>query len=303
MSYMTETPQVSIEQLNQTFFETLERGDSEKIGEAGTPLVRVIVRQASAVRSIIKPDPVGASDLDPWPDSDQPMKFMDIEPNSSATAVQFFGSPKSKFYFQKKVPVFFGKLQSDELTKNIFELMTYRNDVRKLLADNATFDVADQEDVAFRRACVMGVMRNSTVQRTQVPILTATAWKKACKAVYNRRLMVGKALMSKSRHTDLIDLPATTIGDAIATEHYREGLDKEDGIWGTPLVTTLKSDIYLPNEAWLFPPTDYLGKFWTLRDATLYVEQKADWIKYYVYAYNGIGLGNTNGIQQITFED
>lgn len=299
--YPIETPQVSTELLNQNFFEMLERGQTEKVAEAGTPLVRVLVRQASAAREIITPEPIGPSDLSEWPDADQPMKFMDIEPNSVATAVQFYGTPKSRFYFQRKVPVFFTKLQSDEFTKNIFELMTYRNDVRKLFADNATFDVADQEDVGFRRQCLLGVNRNPVVQRTSVPKLTATAWAKGLKAVYDRRLMVGKGLMSKSRHVDMIDLPATVVGDSIAKEHYQDGIEKESGLWGIPLVTTLKSDIYLPDEAWLFPPTAYMGKFWVLRDATLYVEQKADWIKFYVYAYLGIGLANTVGIQQIIF--
>lgn len=299
--YPIETPQVSTQLLNQTFFEMLERGETEKVAEAGNPLVRVVVRQASAAREIITPEPIGAADLSEWPDSDQPMKFMDIEPNSVATAVQFYGTPKTRFYYQRKVPVFFGQLQSDEFTKNIFELMTYKNDVRKLLADNATFDIADQEDVALRRACVLGVNRNPVVQRTSVSKLTATAWAMGTRAVYDRRLMVGKALMCKSRHTDLIDLPATVVGDDIAKEHYREGLDKETGLWGTPVVTTLKSDIYLPDEAWLFPPTAYLGKFWVLRDATLYVEQKGAWIKFYVYSSIGIGLANTNGIQQFSF--
>ena len=299
--YPIETPQVSTELLNQTFFEMLERGQTEKIAEAGNPLVRVVVRQASAAREVLTPEPIGAADLSEWPNSDQPMKFMDIEPNSVATTVQFYGTPKTRFYFQRKVPVFFTKLQSDEFTKNIFELMTYKNDVRKLLADNATFDLADQEDVGFRKGCLLGVNRNPVVQRTSVPKLTASAWAQAQRAVYDRRLMVGKGLMSKSRHTDLIDLPATVIGDSVAKQHYQEGLESETGLWGTPLVTTLKSDIYLPDEAWLFPPTAYLGKFWVLRDATLYVEQKADWIKFYVYGSIGIGLANTSGIQQIIF--
>jgi hypothetical protein len=107
--------------------------------------------------------------------------------------------------------------------------------------------------------------------------------------------------MSKSRQTDMIDLPATVIGDSIAAAHYREGIDKEDALWGVPLVTTLKSDIYLPDEAWLFCPENYLGRFWYLQDCTLFVEQRADIVKFFVYSCIGIGLPMLTGMQQLVF--
>jgi hypothetical protein len=296
-----ETVQVSAQVLNQNFVDLIDQGHIKEAADAGTALIREIVRQDAAVREILPPKSLTADDLDIWPDSDQPVKFMDIEPGSVASFVQFYGTPKSNYYYMRKVPVFFGKMQSDEFVKNKFELMTYRTDVRKLLADNSVKDIADQEDIYFRRECLKAVNRNPTVQRTELPRLTATGWAQALRSVYDRRLSVGKALMSKSRQTDMIDLPATAVGDSIASAHYKEGIDKEDGLWGIPLVTTLKSDIYLPDEAWLFPPENFFGKFWTLQDATLFVEQRADIIKFFVYSAPGIGFGNVKGIQQIAF--
>ena len=296
-----ETVQVSAQVLNQNFVDLIDQGHIKQAADAGTALIREIVRQEAAVREILPPKSVTADDLDIWPDSDQPMKYMDIEPQSVATFVQFYGTPKSRYYFMRRVPVFFGKMQSDEFIKSKFELMTYRTDVRKLLADNSVKDIADQEDIYFRRECLKAIKRNPTVQRTSLPRLNATGWAQALRAVYDRRRPVGKGLMSKSRQTDMIDLPATSVGDSIAKAHYQEGIDKEDGLWGIPLVTTLKSDIYLPDEAWLFPPENFFGKFWTLQDATLFVEQRADIIKFFVYSAPGMGFGNVLGIQQLVF--
>ena len=301
MSYEMETTQVSAQVLNQNFVDLIDQGHTKEAADAGTALIREIVRQEAACREILPPKRVTADELDIWPDSDQPMKYLDIEPQSVATYVQFYGTPKARYYTMRRVPVFFGKLQSDEFVKNKFELMTYRTDVRKLLADNSVKDIADQEDVYFRRTCLMAINRNPSVQRTELPRLTATGWAQACRALYDRRKPVGKGLMSKSRQTDMIDLPATVVGDSIAAAHYREGIDKEDALWGIPLVTTLKSDIYLPDEAWLFCPENFLGKFWYLQDCTLFVEQRADIVKFFVYSCIGIGLPMLTGMQQLVF--
>jgi len=301
MNYGIETLDVKAQVLNQNFVDLIDQGQIKQAEDAGTILIREIVRQDAAVREILPCKTIGASELDIWPDSDAPMKYLDIETQTVASYVQFYGTPKANYYTLRHVPVFFGKIQSDEFVKSKFELMSYRTDVRKLLADNSTKDIADQEDMFFRRACLQAVNRNPSIQRTELPRLTATGWAQTLTAMDNRRRPVGKALMSKARHRDAIDLPATAVGNDIAAEHYRSGIEKEDGLWGTPLVTTIKSDIYLPDEAWMFVPENYLGRFWTLQEPTLYVEQRADIVKFFIYSAPGIGLPSLLGIQQMVF--
>ena len=190
-----ETTQVSAQVLNQNFVDLIDQGQTKEAADAGTALIREIVRQDAAVREILPCKTIGASELDIWPDSDAPMKYLDIETQTVASYVQFYGTPKARYYSLKRVPVFFGKLQSDEFVKTKFELMTYRTDVRKLLADNSVKDIADQEDIYFRSACLRAVNRNASVQRTELARITAEGWQQACRAVYDRRKPVGKALM------------------------------------------------------------------------------------------------------------
>lgn len=301
--YEIESPQINVSLLNEKFIDLIDREMSKEAADVANPLVRNIVRQEAWCREIITPEPCDKSQLEQWPYGDQPVRYMDVEPNSIATSVQFYGTPKATPYGMKRVPVFFAKLQTDEFVKNKWELMTYRNDLRRLLAENSVKDIADQEDVYFRRECLTSVKKNEAQQRTRLNRITATGWKKAINAVFNRRLFVGRALLCRSRFNDLIDLPATAVGDSIASKHFEEGTEHREKLWGVPVVTTLKSDIVLPEEAWLFTAPNYMGKFWTLQDATLFVEQRADIIKFHVYSAIGIGFANTLGIQQIMFDE
>ena len=103
---------------------------------------------------------------------------------------------------------------------------------------------------------------------------------------------------------DAIDLPATTVGDPIASRHFDEGIESSQKLWGFPVVTTIKSDIYPANKAWLFAPqapNNFLGNFYLLQDATLFIEQRADIISFWSYEALGIGIGNRLSMQEITF--
>ena len=303
MSLPQETRQISAQTLNNRFVDMLHRGMDKEAAEAGTPLIREIIRQDSVARKVLSLEDVTASDLDPQLDSDQPVKYMEVEPQSEAASAQLYGTPRTKFYTMRRVPVYFGKIMSDEFTKNRVELMTIRSDVRKLLADNSTKDMSDQEDIGLRRVAAMAVSRNAAVQRTSGARLNGTIFGKAMSAMQERRRAVGKVVMASSRLNDILDLPATAVGNDIAVQTFREGVEKCEGLWGTPLVQTIKSDIYLTNEAWLFAPENFIGKFYQLIPPTLYVEQKAEIVKFYVYEYVGMGIALGEGIQQITFNE
>ncbi len=303
MSLPQETRQISAQTLNSRFVDMLHRGMDKEAAEAGTPLIREIVRQDSVARKVLSLEDLTASDLDPQLDSDQPVKYMEVEPQSEAASAQLYGTPRTRFYTMRRVPVYIGKIMSDEFTKNRVELMTVRSDVRKLLADNSTKDMSDQEDIGLRRVSSMAVSRNAAVQRTSGARLNGTIFGKALGAMQDRRRAAGKIVVASSRLNDLMDLPATAVGSDIAGQTFREGVEKCEALWGTPLIQTIKSDIYLTNEAWLYAPENFIGKFYQLIPPTLYVEQKAEIVKFYVYEYVGMGIALGEGIQQITFNE
>lgn len=117
----------------------------------------------------------------------------------------------------------------------------------------------------------------------------------------NRRRPIGKMTMCKELYYEALDLPATSVGDDVASSHYREGIENEEKLWGIPVVTTIKSHIHDPKRVYVYAPENYLGNFFLLQDATLYIKQEADLITFWTYAAPGIGIGNRLSMQMVQF--
>lgn len=300
-SYATETPQVSARFLNQSFLNAIEGGRTKEAADEGTNFIREIVRQASAVREILPPVGLQDDEIDRDERTDEPKKIVEKEPQSVATFVEFQGTPSAYWFRGPRYAVYFGKIMSPKATKSKFQLMTYQNDIRKILADNFVKDMADQEDKAWRRMCLTVVNKNAGAQNTAAPSFTSAAFKRAFQALLDRRRPIGKVLMTKSLFMEAIDLPATLVGNGIAEAHYKEGIENEEKLWGIPVVTTVKSDIYDPREAWIYSPQNFLGNFFMLQDSTLFLKSEADMIEFYTYEAPGIGIGNRLSIQRLGF--
>ena len=301
-NYMVENPQVSAQFINSSFVRKLESGQVKQAEAESSAFIREKLRQEAAVREIIVPQGITEEEIDRDENTDQPKKIIDKEPDSVATFVQFQGTGKRTWFKGPRYAIYFGKVESQRFTKSKFELMTYTHDIRKILSDNSVKDMADQEDIKFH-GLVNAITSANPAQQTNGPFQSAT-FKTAAQAMLNRRRPVGKLLMTKSRFMDAIDLPATTVGDPIASRHFDEGIESSQKLWGFPVVTTIKSDIYPANKAWLFAPqapNNFLGNFYLLQDATLFIEQRADIISFWSYEALGIGIGNRLSMQEITF--
>ena len=96
---------------------------------------------------------------------------------------------------------------------------------------------------------------------------------------------------------------AAVLGEGLARQHYEEGVEKEQKLWGISVTTTIKEDIYDPRTAWLYTPQNFLGNFFTLQDATLFLKQEANMIEFYTYEILGMAIANRLSVQRIQFEE
>jgi len=305
MAYQVETSSHSAQFLNQSFVRKVEQGQVKEAMEAGSLFIRERLRQAAAVRELIVPQGVTEEDIDRDEHTDQPKIIIDKEPNSMASFVQFQGTGRRTWFKGPRYSVRFGKVESQRFTKSKAELMTYRSDIRKILSDNSVMDMADEEDKKFYELVAAIIAANPAVQRTTGAFLSGT-FKTAMQAMLTgtRKRPIGKMLMSKERFMDALDLPATTVGDEVAKRHFDEGIEASQKLWGIPVVTHVKSDIYPTARAWIFSPTapnNFLGNFFTLQDATLFIKQEADIISFWTYELLGIGIANSLSMQEILF--
>lgn len=295
----TETTQLSAQFINSNFLRKIEEGRVKEAQTEGSAFIRAKLRQTSFAREILTPLILADDEIDRSEDTDLPKKIVEKEPDSIATFVTFKGTGDRTWFSGPRYAVYFGKIESQRFNKSKFELMTYQNDIRKILSDNSVKDMADQEDGKFYETCVACVAGKSDQDLTISGPLNANAISTALKKHISRKVPIGKLLMTKQLYYDLLNLPYTSIGE-VASRHYDQGVEEEEKLWGIPVVTTIKNDIVQPDEFWVFSPENFLGNFFLLQDATLFIKQEADMIEFWSYSAPGIGVGNTKSITRVT---
>lgn len=301
--YKVEVPEASAQFINKSFVNKLEEGRVKEAADESTAFIREKLRQEAAVREIITPEGITEAEIDRDEFTDQPKKIIDKEPDSYATYVQFQGTGPRTWFKGPRYAIYFGKIESQRFTKNKWELMSYTSDIRKILSDNSVKDMADEEDRFFENLVSDIIALNPAEQRTGGAFQSST-FKAAMQKLLSRRRPIGKMLMTKERFFDALDLPATTVGHDIAMRHFDEGIETTEKLWGIPVVTTIKGYIYDPKKAWIFSPqtpNNFLGNFYLLQDATLFIKQEADVIMFWSYEALGLGIGNRLSMQEIKF--
>jgi hypothetical protein len=307
-AYKTQTQQVSAQYINSNFVRKLEDGRTKEAEAEGTAFIRQKLRQESFAREVIEPVMLADDEIDRDENTDQPKKIVEKEPDSVATFVPFMGTGPRTWFKGPRFSVFFGKTESQRFQKSKFELMTYQNDIRKILSDNSVKDMADQEDQKFTET-VDAILALNPSQVLSPAAFTSSAFKSGFQNLVGRRQPIGKILMSKSLYYEALDLPATSVGNDVASRHYDLGIEAEEKLFGIPVISTIKDEIVdgaavgskTRRSAYIFAPQNYLGCFFLLQDATLYIKQEADLIEFHSYAAPGIGIGNTKAITRLDF--
>lgn len=301
-SYNTETEKVDAQVLNANWFRKIEQGQIKTAEEEGSAFIRSELRQESFHREIMTPVLLGNDELDRDVDSDQPRKIVEKEPDSYATFVPFYGTGDRTIFKGERYEVRFGKVESQRFRKSKFELMTYQNDIRKILSDNSVKDMAKQEDTKFI-STVDAILAAAPSQIVTATAWNSTAFKRGMQNLLGRKRPLGKMLMTEVCYLEALDLPYTVVGD-VASRHYDEGVEKQKSLWGLPVVTTIHNDVVTGHagktfSVYFFSPENYLGNLFLLQDATLYIEQKADMIHFHSYEVLGTGIGNTRSITRV----
>lgn len=300
-----ETSQLSAQYLNKNFINKLENGQTKEAEEKGSLFLRKEIREHSIARKILTPMDITEDELDQSLESDQPMKIVEKEIDTRASFVPFRGTGDHKWFYGDKYAVKFGKIETERFSKSKFELMTYRNDIRKYLTDNAVFDMANQEDNKFFRLVDDAIALDAPTQSINIVAAPTVAEqiRNAIVAGYKRmvekRKPLGKVVMAKSLYLEVLKLEQAQVGDTITGRHYDKGIEGEESLWGVPVVTTIKSGSVLDgnktvikdDEIYFMPHENFLGNFFLLQDATLYIKQEADIFTFWSYSAPGIGIG------------
>jgi len=283
---------------NNLFITRLDTSDGlEKAAQAGGAFVRERLRELAFSRAILPPEYVTKADCQRSVNHDTLVKIVDIEPQSTAAAVNFRGKALDRYIEGDRYELAFFKIESDKFSKSEGELLAYDFPVTKVIEDNSVKDIQTIEDTRFIEAAEQIVATTGKVVTTAGPIDRA-ALVSGFKLIDEDELSVGCILMHKSDWDDWLTQPATDVGSHLAGEVTVNGY-KYNTILGHKLVVTIKTAIVPPGTIWLFTEPKYLGNFFILNDTKFYIEKRGDLISWQTWEYISSGFGNIRSIAKL----
>ncbi|MHA1302099.1 MAG: hypothetical protein ACTSPI_00155 [Candidatus Heimdallarchaeaceae archaeon] len=300
MSYKIETSSVQGRTVTANFLRKIDEGHVKEAADASTQYIRQQMQGEGILRQIMEPIFITEDQLDLDEDTDQPKKIVEKDQLASATFIPFYGSAEKKYFTGPKYSVYFGKIESDHFYKSKFELMTYRNDIRQLLSDSCIKALTDGEDQPWfdEWNTIVDAAPAGTQKFALSGGLTAENVYRGVQALLDLKIPHGKIVCSKTTFLEVMKLDFSDVGSEILAKHYKEGVAGEESLWGLPVITTIKDYVVPNNELWFFGKyapaenANFLGNFFTIQDATLFLEQKADMLEFYAYSAPGVGIGN-----------
>jgi hypothetical protein len=284
---------------NNLFVTRLDSSDGlEKAAAAGGAFVREKLREVSFVRAILPPEYVTKADCQRSVHHDTLVKIVDIEPNSTAAAVNFRSKANDNYIEGKRYEIPFYKIESEKFSKSEGELLAYDYPVTKVIEDNSVKDIQTVEDTQFVTSVSANIAATGKNVTAAGPINRASLIA-AFKQIDNDELAVGTVLMNKSDWDDWMGLPASDVGSPLASEVTVNGY-KYNTILGHKLLVTIKSTILPVGTVLIFTDPKYLGSFYILNDTKFYIEKRADMITWQTWEYVGMGIGNRRAVASLT---
>lgn len=298
---MSDTSAVSPSFISRQFIEKIEAGFVKEAATSATSFIRDVLREEGFTRKIFTPIQISDDQLDKDEDTDKPKKVIEKEPESSAVYVSFRGLPESKYFTGKRFAVFFAKIQSQKFTKSIFELKSYDNDIRKILSDNSVRDIQAAEDGKWIDTVNTVVAANPLEQdHTLSGGVSKVNVVESLKYLPKLKRPTGCMLMNDVTSKELLKWDSIDIGDVAVTDQYYKGLTVGT-VFGIKALFTIKREIVPDDVIYFFSTEDFLGKFFILQDATVYIKHEADMLEFFTYESIGIGLGNTKSVIRVTY--
>lgn len=302
------TQNIPIPVMNSKILDSLDRGDIKTAQDASTDFTRLQIREESFAFKILPPEKATDDMLVPALDHNQLQILWEVEPDGPGSKwVPLQTIPDTEYITGSRYVIPFARLLTPKFVKDIDELRTTRQDIRKILTDNSIKDALAEYDAKFIDtvnsivfdAAGPNLPQNKTgkVQwySTTEPLNRSTfaeAKKLLPRGNSNGKLRLRNyiALLNDVTAQDLLKQPFYDVG-AVAEETWKNGLTT-DTVMGVKTIYTIKSDLVPDNTVYFFAAPEFLGKAFYLTDWTMYMKKEAYFIEMYSYWLGGLAFGN-----------
>jgi hypothetical protein len=298
-------------QLNELFIQKLDTPEGmQKVAQEGSAFIRQKLREVSFARKIVQPQYVTKADLQRSVNHDGMVKIVDIEPDSTAMAVNFRGNADTEYIMGERFEIPFFGIQSANFQKTEEELVAYEMPLTEVIERNSVLDIQKIEDTAFL-AHVDKAIAYEVAKGHQTSIsgnyLTTTVEaggiaKKDIISLFDlldgNELRCEILLMDSTMYNKLNLYAATTAGSPEASEVFVNGYTYAS-IFGRKLVVSNKVSL-LQNKIYAFTSQDFFGQFLVYQDTKFWIEKKRNIITFSSWESIGIGIGNTKSAAVLT---
>ena len=313
---------INIEVMNREILDAItdaEDGQIKNAASAASNMIRRRIREDGFSRNILPPKTVTNDGLDRVPDHDRPVIIEDMEPGSKgAKSIPFGDSADTSFYYGNKFVCSFNVITTPEFTKDINELRTYRMDLRKVITDNALRDMQAEEDYQFintvdqivgtagQASAATGYNQNINVVKTGAAngtFFSREDYVQVLSVLEDLSLNNSVILMNRKTAKSFLTMDRSEIGGDLAQTLLTDGLGalQEAEIFGVRHLFTIKRDIIPDDTVYIFAEPEYLGRFYTLQDPTMYVEKKKDILRFSARETLSVTFANLAGCAKVNF--
>jgi len=294
-----------------------ETGDDGRIKSAAsvTDMIRTRVREGSIARNVLQPRTIGAADLVPSLDDDDPRYIGEIEPDTPGGAVlPLAARPNGWYFFGKRYEARFSRLETPRYQKDTTQLLTYRTDLRQVLSDASLKDLLSLEDTRFLQM-VNNLLAPSTMAAGEIVSSTGVIqWDQQNDDINPSSLTDAINIMHRSNFgltpaTCLVNLDFATqmmkwgrqeFGGDLAQEVKINGFT-ERKFMGMRWLVTIKNWLVPNGSMYMFAPQEFIGETLILTDSTMHVRKDAYMVEFWAYQEVAQIIANIAGIARCDF--
>jgi len=311
------TQNVPTSVVNARILEHLDRDEVKKAQDAATDYTRTQIREESFAFKILPPEKATDDMLDRALD-ERLQIIWEIEPDSpGAKWVPLQTIPDGEYIVGSRYIIPFARVLTPKFMKDIDELRTYRQDLRKILTDNSIKDALAEIDSKFistvnaivNNTPGAGMPNNITGKVQMIELsdpLNRSSFAEAKKmlprgnANGKYRLKNYIALMNDVTAQDWLKLTRDQVGGDLAEDFFKNGLTT-DTFLGVKAIFTIKDDLVPDNHVYFFAAPEFLGKCFYLTDWTMFMKKEAFFIEMFSYWMGGFAFGNVAGMALAKF--
>lgn len=302
------TQNIPVPVMNAKIMDSLDRDPLVKQAqEAATDYTRIQIREESFAFKIQVPEKATDDMLDRTLD-ERLQIIWEIEPdNPGAKWVPLQTVPDAEYIVGSRYIIPFARVLTPKFVKDIDELRTTRQDIRKILTDNSIKDALAEIDakwIGTVNSIVYDCDENGIQNKTGKVQLWSTTDELNRKSFAEMKKLLprgnanGKfrlrnyiALMNDVTAQDWLKLGRDAIGGDMAEEMFKNGLTT-DSFLGVKMIFTIKADLVPDNHIYFFAAPEFLGKCFYLTDWTMYMKKEAYFIEMFSYWLGGFAIGN-----------